>query len=84
MAQEEVRLALGIVLQGMVPAPVRSLIAAQETFLDHFSPDSMPVQVILSMREDYVFALNRWRGDLPFLTQNDFELGDLSPGKTAG
>jgi tetratricopeptide (TPR) repeat protein len=32
------------------------------------------VRVILALRDDYVYALNRWRRHLPALGQNNFEL----------
>ena len=40
-------------------------------------PDSQPVRVILSLRDDYVYALNRWRQHLPALGENNFELRPL-------
>ncbi len=75
--EEEVRAGLAILLQGAVPAPVAAHIAADEGFLDHFDPEALPVRVILSLRDDYVYALNRWRRHLPQLGQNNFELREL-------
>ena len=37
----------------------------------------MPVRVILALRDDYVYALNRWKRHLPALGQNNFELRAL-------
>ena len=39
--------------------------------------DSTPVRVVLALRDDYVYALNRWKRVLPALGQNNFELGAL-------
>jgi tetratricopeptide (TPR) repeat protein len=74
---EEVREALGILVQGAVPASVANCLAGEETFFDYFDPDSQPVRVILALRDDYVYALNRWRRHLPQLGQNYFELRAL-------
>jgi WD domain, G-beta repeat len=74
---EEVREALGILIQGTVPSPIARCLAAEETFFDYFDPDSQPVRIILALRDDYVYALNRWRRHLPQLGQNYFELHAL-------
>jgi WD40 repeat protein len=74
---EEVREALGILIQGAVPAPVAECLAREENIFDYFDPDSQPVRVILALRDDYVYALNRWRRHLPQLGQNSFELRAL-------
>jgi tetratricopeptide (TPR) repeat protein len=76
-AEHEVRDALSILLQGAVPEPISRLIAEHDTFLEHFDPDSTPVRVILALRDDYVYALNRWKRHLPMLGQNNFELRSL-------
>jgi tetratricopeptide (TPR) repeat protein len=74
---EEIRDRIGILLRGGVPPAISSLIAKEETLLDYFDPDSLPVRVILSLRDDYVYALNRWRQHLPALGENNFELRPL-------
>jgi tetratricopeptide (TPR) repeat protein len=74
---EEIRDRIGILLRGGVPPAISSLIAKEDTFLDYFDPDSQPVRVILSLRDDYVYALNRWRQHLPALGENNFELRPL-------
>jgi tetratricopeptide (TPR) repeat protein len=76
-AEEKARDMLAILLQGAVPEPIRRLISEHDTFSDHFDPDSVPVRVILALRNDYVYALNRWRRHLPALGQNSFELRAL-------
>ena len=75
--QDEIRDALAIILQGAIPEPISHLIAEHDVLLDHFDPDSMPVRVILALRDDYVYALNRWKRHLPALGQNNFELRAL-------
>ncbi len=76
-AEEKVRDTLAILLQGAVPASIGRLISEHDSFSDHFDPDSVPVRVILALRSDYVYALNRWRRHLPALGQNSFELRAL-------
>jgi WD40 repeat protein len=75
--ENDVRDVLTILLQGVVPRPIVRLIAQHDSLLDIFDPDSVPVRVVLSMRDDYVYALNRWRRHLPALGQNNFELRAL-------
>ena len=76
-AEDRVRDAMGILLHGGIPEPITRLIEEHDTFLDAFDPDSVPVRIILAMRDDYVYALNRWRRHLPALGQNSFELHPL-------
>ena len=76
-AGAELRQVLAILVQGAIPAPVESLLDDSEAFLKHFQLDVPPLRVLLSLRQDYVFALNRWRSQLPALGQNSFELGEL-------
>jgi tetratricopeptide (TPR) repeat protein len=74
---EEIRDRIVILLHGGVPPAISDLIAKEDAFLDYFDPDSQPVRVILSLRDDYVYALNRWRQHLPALGENNFELHPL-------
>ena len=76
--ENEVRDALAILLQCSIPDPIVRLIAEHDDFLDHFDSDSTPVRVLLALRDDYVYALNRWKRSLPSLGQNTFELRPLS------
>ncbi len=76
-AENEVRDALAILLQCSIPDPIVQLIADHDDFVDHFDPDSTPVRVLLALRDDYVYALNRWKSSLSSLGQNNFELHAL-------
>ncbi len=76
-AEHELRDSLAILLQRAIPEPISRLIAEDDVFLDHFDPDSTPLRVILALRDDYVYALNRWKRHLPALGQNNFELRAL-------
>ena len=76
-AEHELRDALAILLQGMIPASISQLIAKYDSFLDHFDTDSTPVRVVLALRDDYVYALNRWKSHIASLGQNNFELRAL-------
>jgi tetratricopeptide (TPR) repeat protein len=78
---DEVRDALAILIQGFIPEPIARIINEHEKFLDYFDPDSIPIRVTLALRDDYLYALNRWRRHLPSLGQNSFELRPLrGPG----
>jgi tetratricopeptide (TPR) repeat protein len=76
-AEARVRDMLAILLQGAVPEPIGRLISEDDSFGDYFDPDSIPVRIILALRSDFVYALNRWRRHLPALGQNSFELRAL-------
>ena len=76
-AEAEVRQAIAILVQGAIPMPIETQLDEGETFLKHFHLDVPPLPVLLSLREDYVFALNRWRSHLTQLGQNNFELHAL-------
>jgi hypothetical protein len=76
-AEAEVRQTIAILVQGAIPTPVETLLDEDETLLKHFYLDIPPVPVLLSLRQDYVFALNRWRSHLTQLGQNHFELHAL-------
>jgi hypothetical protein len=76
-AENSVRDALVILLQGAIPEAINRVIAEHDTFLDDFDPDSVPVRVIIALRDDYVYGLNRWQRHLPALGQNNFELRAL-------
>jgi eukaryotic-like serine/threonine-protein kinase len=76
-ADLEVRQALAILTQGAIPPPVEALLDKGEVFIKQFQLDVPPLPVLLSVRQDYFFALNRWRNDLPQICQNNFELRAL-------
>jgi hypothetical protein len=76
-ADLEVRQALAILTQGAIPPPVEALLDKGEVFIKQFHLDVPPLPVLLSVRQDYFFALNRWRNDLPQICQNNFELRAL-------
>jgi TIR domain len=76
-ADAEVREALAIFVQGAIPPPVETLLDEGEAFFKHFHLDVPPLPVLLAVREDYVFALNRWRSHLRQLGENHYELRAL-------
>lgn len=76
-AESGVRDTLAILLQGAIPEAISRAIVEHDSFVDHFDLDSVPVRVILALRDDFVYALNRWRRHLPALGQNNFELRAL-------
>ena len=75
--ENRVRDVMAILIQGAVPDPIARLMAEDDAFIDAFDLDSVPVRVVIGMRDDYVYALNRWRRHLPALGQNTFELRAL-------
>jgi hypothetical protein len=76
-ADAEVRQGLAILIQGAIPPPVENLLDEGEAFLKYFHLDVPPLSVLLSLRQDYVFALNRWRSHLRQLGENHYELRAL-------
>ena len=76
-ADLEVRQALAILTQSAIPPPVEALLDEGEVFIKQFHLDVPPLPVLLSVRQDYFFALNRWRNDLPQICQNNCELRAL-------
>jgi hypothetical protein len=76
-ADLQVRQTLAILTQGAIPPAVEALLDEGELFLKHFRLDIPPLPVVLSMRQDYFSALNRWRSSLPQICQNNFELRAL-------
>ena len=76
-ADAEVRQALAIFVQGAIPPAIETLLDEGEAFLKHFHLDVPPLHVLLSVRQDYVFALNRWRNHLRQLGENHYELRAL-------
>lgn len=76
-AQNSVRDALANFLQGFPSEPIAKLVEEEDSFSDYFDADAVPVRVILSLRDDYVYALNRWRRHISALGQNSYELRAL-------
>lgn len=76
-ADIQVRQALAILTQGAIPPPVEALLDEGEVFIKQFYLDVPPLPILLSVRQDYFFALNRWHNDLPQICQNSFELRAL-------
>jgi hypothetical protein len=76
-ADAEVRQALAIFVQGAIPPAVEILLDEGEAFLKHFHLDVPPLPVLLSVRQDYLLALNRWRSELRQLGENHYELRAL-------
>src|SRR5262245_38921335 len=80
-AENEVCDALAILVQSAIPDPIVKMIAEHDEFLDHFDSDSAPLRVLLALRDDYVYALNRWKRSIPSIGQNNYELRSLrGPG----
>ena len=76
-ADAAVRDALAIFLQGALPPPISQLVAEHDDISNHFDTDSVPVRLLLALRDDFVYALNRWRRHLSALGQNSYELRSL-------
>ena len=75
--EDEVRDVLNVLLQGAMPGPIRQWIEQDDAVLESFAPSVPPIRVVLSMRQDYVYALHRWRRSLPQINDNLFELFEL-------
>ena len=68
-AEGSVRDGMAILLQGTIPDSITRLITEHETFLDYFDPDSVPVRVILALRDDYVTRSTVGAGIYPHLAR---------------
>jgi hypothetical protein len=61
----------------LFPSRSPGALRRKRLFFDYFDLELSPVRVVLALRDDYVFALNRWRRHLPRLGENYFELRAL-------
>jgi tetratricopeptide (TPR) repeat protein len=78
----EVRDVLAILGQNFIPEELAAHLETDEGLYGRLDQESHAGRVVLSLRDDYVFALDRWRRELPSVGDNRYELLPLT-GKKA-
>jgi WD40 repeat protein len=73
-ADMELRDSLMVLIEGFLPDPVRAFLNADRSLVAHYQLNTLPLPVLLALRAEFVFVLNRWRRHLPALGSNHFEL----------
>jgi|GEM_PF-3233929 len=74
---DEFREMLGALVENRMPPEVRAQIEADEQLADRIYYHAHPARVLLSLREDFLHLLERWRWELPSLMENRMELRPL-------
>ncbi len=65
---------LADVVENRVPAALRPLIEDDEAFSDRLNYGARPLKLLISLREDFLHRLERWRAQMPSLMDNRLEL----------
>jgi hypothetical protein len=74
--------ALGDLVENRLPSSARTLFQRDTALLDRFDLRAFHIRFVLTLRHDYLHALERWRRYIPSLLDNRFELKALN-GKQA-
>lgn len=69
---------LAAIIENRMPPAVRATLEADDRLADRIDYHAQPAKVLLSLREDYLHLLERWRHQLPALMDNRMELRPLS------
>jgi tetratricopeptide (TPR) repeat protein len=72
---------LAAIVENRMPVRIRARIEADDSLADKVDYHAHPAKVLLSLREDYLHLLERWRHHLPALMDNRMELRPLSGTK---
>ena len=75
---EDFRETIAAIVENRMPAEVRALVELDDEVAERLSYHGHPAKVLLSLREDYLHLLERWRWQLPALMDNRMELRPLS------
>src|SRR5947209_13244027 len=75
---EEFRDMLAALIENRMPAASRARVEADDRLADQIAYHARPAKVLLSLREDYLHLLERWRHQLPAMMDNRMELRPLS------
>lgn len=75
---DEFREMLGALVENRMPSEVRAQIETDDQLADRLHYHAHPARVLLSLREDFLHLLERWRWELPSLMENRMELRPLS------
>lgn len=69
---------LAAIVENRMPNEVRAQIENDDQFAERVDYHAHPAKVLLSLREDFLHLLERWRWQLPALMDNRMELRPLS------
>ena len=75
---EDFRETIAVIVENRMPRAVRALVETNDELAERLSYYAHPGKVLLSLREDYLHLLERWRWQLPALMDNRMELRPLS------
>jgi tetratricopeptide (TPR) repeat protein len=75
---DDFRQTLATLIENRMPEDVRERIGTDEELADRINYRAQPAKVLLSLREDYLYLLERWRREMPSLMENRVELRPLS------
>src|SRR6202140_3541274 len=65
---------LADLVENRVPESMRSLLETDDALADRLDYAARPAKILLSLREDFLHLLERYRGRMPALMDNRFEL----------
>jgi hypothetical protein len=65
---------LADLVENRVPESLRSLLETDDALADRLDYAARPAKILLSLREDFLHMLERYRGRMPALMDNRFEL----------
>lgn len=75
---ENFRETLAAIVENRMPAEVRKKIEESDNLADQVDYHARPAKVLISLREDFLHLVERWRHQLPALMDNRMELRPLS------
>ncbi len=75
---ESFRETIAVIVENRMPRDVRAQIETDDELADRVNYQAHPAKVLLSLREDFLHLLERWRWQLPALMDNRMELRPLS------
>jgi hypothetical protein len=75
---EDFRETIAAIVENRMPRDVRAQIETDDGLAERINYQAHPAKVLLSLREDFLHLLERWRWQLPTLMDNRIELRPLS------
>jgi len=75
---DDFRETLAAIVENRMPDEARGIIESDDGLAERVDYHAHPAKVLLSLREDYLHLLERWRRRLPALMDNRMELRPLS------
>jgi tetratricopeptide (TPR) repeat protein len=78
---EDFRETIAAIVENRMPREIRVQVETDDELAERLSYYAHPAKVLLSLREDYLHLLERWRWQLPAIMDNRMELRPLSGGQ---